>query len=88
MARGIKTGGGSRKGRPNKVTRSIKEAIEATMCSLQRTKKHNLTAWAKANPTEFYKIAAKLIPHNMQVTGKLTLEQLLTEAEKADASRG
>jgi hypothetical protein len=83
---GKRPGSGRKPGVPNRVTRTIKEAIETTLQSLQRTKKHNLLAWAKANPTEFYKLAGKLIPHSMQVTGKLTLEQLLTEAEKGDAS--
>lgn len=81
-------GKGRKKGVPNRLTRSIKEAIESTMTSLQRTKKHNLTTWAKANPTEFYKLAAKLIPHSLQVSGKLTLEQLIAEAEKTDAAGG
>jgi hypothetical protein len=29
----------------------------------------HLTEWAKANPTEFYKIAARLIPQEMQHFG-------------------
>jgi hypothetical protein len=62
MAIGKKSGGGSRKGSPNKLTKSVKEAFEIAFSELQEDKEAKLTNWAKENPTEFYKLAAKLIP--------------------------
>ena len=62
MAIGKKSGGGSRKGSPNKLTKSVKEAFEIAFSELQEDKEAKLSNWAKENPTEFYKLAAKLIP--------------------------
>lgn len=62
MAKGKKSGGGSRKGIPNKLTKSVKEAFEIAFNELQSDEKSNLLSWAKENTTDFYKLAAKLIP--------------------------
>lgn len=62
MAIGKKSGGGSRKGSPNKLTKSVKEAFEIAFNELQGDSEANLANWAKDNTTEFYKLAAKLIP--------------------------
>lgn len=72
-----KTGGGSRKGVPNKLTRSVKEAFEIAFNSMQEEKGVNLLEWGKGNPTEFYKISARLIPETL--TGRVThtLESLV-----------
>lgn len=61
--------GGKKKGTQNKLTRTFKELLTDTIISLQLDKKANLKSWAKENPTEFYKIASKLIP--TELTGKL-----------------
>ena len=66
----------------NKLTRTIKEAFETTFHELQGNTKAKLLAWAKDNPGDFYKLAARLIPHDMKISGKLTLEELLQEASK------
>lgn len=65
-------GKGRPKGIPNKTTATMKEAIAAVYEKLQRdeakkagdhTETHaHFAAWAKDNPTEFYRIAAKLLP--------------------------
>lgn len=60
MAIGRKTGGGSRKGVPNKLTKAAREAFELAFDQVGGTSA--LTAWARANPTEFYKLYARLIP--------------------------
>jgi hypothetical protein len=72
MAIGKKSGGGSRKGSPNKLTKSVKEAFEIAFNELQGDSEANLTNWAKDNTTEFYKLAAKLIPTsvNADLTSK------------------
>lgn len=67
MAKGRKTGGGSRKGRPNKISASIREAVAAVFANLGDIE--GMTEWARANPTEYYKIAARLIPVEQQITG-------------------
>lgn len=80
MARGSKPGerrGGRKKGVPNKVTASAKEAIEAAFNAIGGTE--NLTTWARTNQDDFYKaVWVKILPKNVDVTtgGKpLTLEQ-------------
>jgi hypothetical protein len=65
MAIGKKSGGGSRKGKPNKLTKSVKEAFEIAFNELQSDKKANLATWAKENTTDFYRLAAKLIPTSL-----------------------
>lgn len=59
---------GKPKGAQNKTTRLVKEVFAAVFDELQSDKKANLKAWAKENPTEFYRLAAKLIP--VQLTGE------------------
>jgi hypothetical protein len=59
MAKGKKTGGRT-KGTPNKITRSVREAVLQSFIDLGGSEA--LTAWAMSNQTEFYKIAARLIP--------------------------
>ncbi len=58
---------GKPKGAVNKTTKLVKEVFSETFNYLQTDKdaikkKANLKSWAKDNPTEFYKIASKLIP--------------------------
>lgn len=61
MAYGRKTGGRA-KGTPNTATRTVREQLTQVFELLQQDKAANLLSWAKSNPTEFYKLAAKLIP--------------------------
>lgn len=59
MAQGHKTGG-RQAGTPNKVTAAFKDAVRLTY---DRIGGHEaFAAWARENPTEFYRIAARLIP--------------------------
>lgn len=63
--------GGRPKGAKNRSTQAMREAWLATFRSLKYGGKKGgtaaLTAWAQDNPTEFYKLAARLIPQ--EVTG-------------------
>jgi hypothetical protein len=68
--------GGRQKGTPNKTTVVMKEAIMSVYADLQEEagESHgHFKQWAKDNSTEFYKIAAKLIPQdiNANVQAKL-----------------
>lgn len=59
MAYGIKTGGRQR-GTPNKITTVFKDAVRTVYEDIGG---HAAFAeWARANPSDFYRIAAKLIP--------------------------
>lgn len=58
--KGIATG--RPKGATNKTTRAVKEVFATVFSDLQEDPKHSLEKWAKENITEFYKLATKLIP--------------------------
>ncbi|MFT3885666.1 MAG: hypothetical protein QM724_09610 [Flavobacteriales bacterium] len=53
-------GPGRRKGVPNKLTIGARLAIQASFDELGGVAA--LTAWARKNPTEFYRLYARLIP--------------------------
>jgi hypothetical protein len=74
MPTGFKAGGRA-KGTPNKVTRTVREAFEKAFEALQDHDEAKLEAWAVRNPTEFYKLASKLIPAdvNAHLTGGIQL---------------
>ncbi len=61
-------GQGRPKGAVNKLTRSVKEAFQRAFEELQDVEGARLTDWARENTTEFYKIAAKLIPSEVNMT--------------------
>jgi hypothetical protein len=53
-------GSGRKKGTANKLTVTFKQAVLMTFNNIGGVV--HFTEWAKANPSEFYKIAARLIP--------------------------
>lgn len=59
MAKGRKTGGRA-SGTPNKLTKSAREAFQIAFDAMGGGQ--SLALWAAANPTEFYKLYARLIP--------------------------
>lgn len=62
-------------GTPNKLTRTVKETVLAAFNDLQSDPKNNILAFAKSNPRDFYQIAAKLIPTEINAkVSKMTLE--------------
>ncbi len=71
-------------GSPNKFTASIKDAFKAAF--EQRGGVQALVDWAETNPDEFYRLASKLIPSELQanITGNLTLAQLVMTPDKPD----
>jgi hypothetical protein len=60
MARGFKTGGGSRKGKPNKLTRDIKEMI-VTALNLEGGVEY-LRERARDNPAAFLALVGCAMP--------------------------
>ena len=60
MARGFKTGGGSRKGKPNKITRDLKEAILNTLQGLGG--EDWLKKQAEKNPVAFMALLGRVLP--------------------------
>lgn len=68
MPRGSKPGerrGGRKKGTPNKVTASVKGALNDAFGQIGGVP--SLVAWGKENQGEFYKLWSKLVP--TEVTG-------------------
>jgi hypothetical protein len=67
--------GGRTEGTQNKLTKTVKERVLEVFNELQEDPQSNLLSWAKEEPTEFYKIAAKLIPAdiNAKVDGKMII---------------
>ncbi len=65
---------GNPNGRPpgslNRLTKTVREVILNTFNDLQSHETANLKTWAEENPTEFYKIASKLIPTEITATVK------------------
>lgn len=57
---GLRRGGGRPRGVPNKLTSSFKAAVMAAFDDIGGDRA--FAKWAKKNPTEFYKIAARMIP--------------------------
>lgn len=66
MAKGKKTGG-RQAGTPNKTTQEVKAALEEAF--EKRGGVPALIAWADQSPDEFYKLWAKLLPKDVQVSG-------------------
>ena len=59
--------GGRKKGTPNKLSLTIKESVLEVFATLGGV--DAMADWARANPSEYYKIAARLIPTEQQITG-------------------
>ena len=66
MAKFEKGNSGKPKGAKKKITKSVKEVVFDVFEKLQADPKANLLIWGRNNTTEFYKIAAKLIPTDIK----------------------
>lgn len=64
---------GRKEGSVNILTKTVKERVLEVFNELQEDPTANMLSWAKEEPTEFYKIASKLIPAdiNAKVDGKI-----------------
>lgn len=80
MAKGRKTGG-RQKGTPNRTTRQMLTVRDAFKAAFDRMGGADaLYAWGTANPTEFFKLAARLIP--VEIAG--SKDQPLTVITRAE----
>lgn len=61
--------GGRTKGTPNRTTTAVKAAMEAAFTRLGGV--DALVEWAKAQPTEFYKLYVKLLPIQVSAEHKV-----------------
>lgn len=71
--------GGRQKGSPNKLTKTVKEAVLDAFNELQQDPKANIVDWGRRNPGMFYQIAAKLIPTEIQGNVKTVIKVNLKE---------
>ena len=55
---------------PNKITRTVRVAFEEAFrdINVDPAQPYALASWAKKNPTEFYRLASKLIPVQVAAT--------------------
>jgi hypothetical protein len=60
--KGHKKATGRPEGSVNKLTKTVKEVFSNVFNEMQEKPNVNLLEWGEKNPTEFYKIASKLIP--------------------------
>ncbi|HCN84021.1 MAG TPA: hypothetical protein DIT07_10445 [Sphingobacteriaceae bacterium] len=65
--------GGRPKGAANKSTILVKDAFAEAFTILQQDAEVKLSVWGKENPTEFYKLASKLIPTQMDIAANINL---------------
>lgn len=73
---------GRPKGAVGKLTRTVKETVLTVFNDLQQDRAHNLEAFARKHPRDFYNIAAKLIPTEMISSG--VMKFIVTTKKKND----
>jgi hypothetical protein len=66
MGRFLKGSSQGRGGRPDKVYAAFKDMVRSTLNYMGQSQ---LNQWAKDNPGDFYKIAARLIPQSRELSG-------------------
>lgn len=69
--KGMQKKGGRKKGVQNKVVTTVKESIQNVYARLGGDEA--FSDWAMAERTEFYKIFARLIPQDQNLTGNITI---------------
>lgn len=78
--KGFKKGeGGRKKGAKNKLTNTVKSVFEEVFHDLQSDPKAKLSAWAKTNTTEFYKLAARIMPTEIEGDISITAIKVVRE---------
>lgn len=75
-------GSGRKKGSVNKLTSSVKGTVLDVFNTLQQDPKHSLLAFAKKNPRDFYNIASKLIPNEVEGTVEFLTSPVINVSPK------
>ena len=75
---------GRPKGSPNKLTKTVRGTVLSTFNKLQEDKEHNLEAFAKKYPRDFYTIASKLIP--TEIRGTINTSDEIDYSKLSDAA--
>ena len=75
---------GRPKGAIGKLNKTVKETVLNTFNKLQEDKIHNLEAFAKKHPREFYLIASKLIPTEMIGTTETIIKVTIPEERQIE----
>lgn len=76
---------GRKAGIPNKLTTTVRETVLKVFNDLQTDPSHNLEAFAKNHPKDFYLIASKLIPTEIVGETKQVI-RIMSEQEESEAS--
>ncbi|MGI9143075.1 MAG: hypothetical protein ACR2IJ_07770 [Fluviibacter sp.] len=76
---------GRPKGSVNKLHKTVKETVLNVFNSIQGDPKHNLEAFAKKHPKEFYLIASKLIPTEMIGTTETIIKVTIPEERQIES---
>lgn len=76
MAKFAKGNTGKPKGAKNKISKTVKETVLMAFVELQSDAKANILSWAKENTTDFYKIASKLIPTEVNANVESNIKEL------------
>lgn len=71
--------GGRIKGTPNKITRQVRELVLEVFNTIQDHPTANLQSFAEANPKDFYAIASKLIPTDVNAKVNATEIKVIRE---------
>lgn len=70
---------GRPKGAQNKLTKTVKDTVLTVFNQLQNDPKHDLLAFGKKYPKDFYIIASKLIP--TEVTANISEKIIIVEIQ-------
>ena len=76
---------GRPKGAVNKLHKTVKETVLNVFNTIQGDPKHNLEAFARKHPREFYLIASKLIPTEMIGTTETIIRVTIPEERQIEA---
>lgn len=78
--------GGRQKGTPNKASANVKEAIQSAFDGIGGVRA--FTEWARLNPTDFYKLYAKMLPQELKahMSGDADVRWTIEVIDGADAA--
>lgn len=78
--KGLPRTGGRKKGTPNKLTADVREAWLEAVAHAQGKKASSLRQFAEDFPEKFWPATLQLLPKNVELSGKVTLESLLSDS--------